>query len=102
MLVAVNRIFILAVSTLLTCLTASLMLGFFPARSISHAISLAENHFHWMVFFVRLFLGASLTLSQVIVLSTIFLSCSLFFWVVRSMLILAVEETVFVCDNKVK
>jgi hypothetical protein len=102
MLVSVKRVLTLVISTLLTCLTASLMLGFFPARSISHAISLAENHFHWMVFFVHIYLGANLIISQIIVFTTVFLSCSLFFCVVRGILILAIGETVFVCVNKMK
>ncbi len=77
-----KRTTILIVSLLITLAMALLILGSFHAQSLEQAIRLAESDFLWMVFFVRLYWGASLFFSRVIAGLTVLGACGLFFSIV--------------------
>ncbi|MGL5604848.1 MAG: hypothetical protein ACRDDP_06115 [Plesiomonas sp.] len=77
-----NRTTTLIVALIITLATALLILGSFDATSWAQSMRLAESDFLWMVFFVRLYWGASLFFSRVIAGLTVLGACGLFFSIV--------------------
>ncbi|MGL5728292.1 MAG: hypothetical protein ACRCYD_10635 [Plesiomonas sp.] len=81
-----NRTTSLIVALIITLATALLILGSFDTTSWAQSMRLAENDFLWMVFFVRLYWGASLFFSRMIAVLTILGTCGLFFTIVAFLL----------------
>lgn len=86
-----NRKVIWSMALLATLVTVSLMLGVLQATSVEHLLLLAENNLMWMVFFLRLYLGANLFIARALTFLTIAGGCILFYMSLGWMLCMAFE-----------
>lgn len=76
---------------LATLVTASLMIGVLQATSVKHLLFLAENNLMWMVFFLRLYLGANLFIARFLIFLTITGACLLFYITLGTLLYMALQ-----------